>query len=237
MDLDTMLTEAAPARHLPLDGPDSPAAARLYQQITAEPPARWASRRSRFALPALIAAAAAAAAAAVVLALMPGSPAARAHHAGQGGTTLAAWTVIKLQHGVLRVTIRELRNPAGLWSLLRADGVPANVQFLKHNFMPTTSTRDLPKGCLNPRMSDQANAELQARSCLSTRCRWGCRREHPSVGHPTRNRPLPEGMGGEPRHTVRRRPQPPDRPGPGHRPVHWLDPGSSSTRVRTHEHA
>ena len=163
MDLDTMLTEAAPARHLPLDGPDSPAAARLYQQITAQPPARWASRRSRFALPALIAAAAAAAAAAVVLALMPGSPAARAHHAGQGGTTLAAWTVIKLQHGVLRVTIRELRNPAGLWSLLRADGVPANVQFLKHNFMPTTSTRDLPKGCLNPRMSDQANAELQVK--------------------------------------------------------------------------
>ena len=163
MDLDTMLTEAAPARHLPLDGPDSPAAARLYQQIIAEPPARWASRRSRFALPALIAAAAAAAAAAVVLALMPGSPAARAHHAGQGGTTLAAWTVIKLQHGVLRVTIRELRNPAGLWSLLRADGVPANVQFLKHNFMPTTSTRDLPNGCLNPRMSDQANAELQGK--------------------------------------------------------------------------
>jgi hypothetical protein len=163
MDLDTMLTEAAPARHLPLDGPDSPAAARLYQQITAEPPARWASRRSRFALPALIAAAAAAAAAAVVLALMPGSPAARAHHAGQGGTTLAAWTVIKLQHGVLRVTIRELRNPAGLWSLLRADGVPANVQFLKHNFMPTTSTRDLPQGCLNPRMSDRANAELQGK--------------------------------------------------------------------------
>jgi hypothetical protein len=163
MDLDTMLTEAAPARHLPLDGPDSPAAARLYQQITAEPPARWASRRSRFALPALIAAAAAAATAAVVLALMPGSPAARAHHAGQGGTTLAAWTVIKLQHGVLRVTIRELRNPAGLWSLLRADGVPANVQFLKHNFMPTTSTRDLPQGCLNPRMSDRANAELQGK--------------------------------------------------------------------------
>ena len=163
MDLDTMLTEAAPARHLPLDGPDSPAAVRLYQQITAEPPAGWASRRSRFALPALIAAAAAAAAAVLALALTPGSPAARAHHAGQGGTTLAAWTVIKLQHGVLRVTIRELRNPAGLWSLLRADGVPANVQFLNHYFMPTTSTRDLPKGCLNPRMSNRANAELQGK--------------------------------------------------------------------------
>jgi hypothetical protein len=163
MDLDTMLTEAAPARHLPLDGPDSPAAVRLYQQITALPPAGRAARRSRFALPALIAAAAAAAAAVAALALMPGSPAARAHHAGQGGTTLAAWTVTKLQHGVLRVTIRELRNPAGLWSLLRADGVPANVQFLNHDFMPTTSTHDLPKGCLNPRMSDRANAELQGK--------------------------------------------------------------------------
>ena len=50
MDLDTMLTEAAPARHLPLDGPDSPAAVRLYQQITTQlspgqPP------RHRYAVP------------------------------------------------------------------------------------------------------------------------------------------------------------------------------------------
>jgi hypothetical protein len=164
MDLDTMIAEAAPARHLPLDGPDSPAAVRLYQQITAQSPAAGrAAQRRRYARPALIGVAAAAVAAAVVLALVPRSPAARAHHGGQAGTTLAAWTVIKLRDGVLQVTIRELRDPAGLWSLLRADGVPANVQFLHHDFMATTSTHDLPKGCLNPRMSDEANAELQVK--------------------------------------------------------------------------
>lgn len=163
MDLDTMLAEAARARRIPLDGPDSPAAERLYSQITRLPPPGRLSRHRRFALPALIGVAAAAVAAAVVLALVPGPPAARAHHGGQVGTTLAAWTVIKLRHGVLQVTIRELRDPAGLWSLLRADGVPANVQFLHHDFMATTSTHDLPKGCRNPRMSDRANAELQVK--------------------------------------------------------------------------
>jgi hypothetical protein len=164
MDLDTMLAEAAPARHLPLDGPDSPAAIRLYQQITAQPPAAGrAALRRRYARPALIGVATAAVAAAVALALVPGPPAARAHHGVQAGTTLAAWTVIQLRHGELHVTIRELRDPSGLQQVLRADGVPANVQFLHHDFMATTSTHDLPKGCLNPRMSDKANAELQGK--------------------------------------------------------------------------
>jgi hypothetical protein len=162
MDLDTMLAEAAPARHLPLDGPDSPSAVRLYQQITARPPgAALPSRRRRFAVPALIGVAAAAVAAAVALALAPGSPA--GHRSGQGGATLAAWSVIKEEHGLLRVTIRELRDPVGLRQALRAAGVPANVRFLQHDFTPTTSTHDLPKGCLNPRMSDKDNAELQGK--------------------------------------------------------------------------
>ena len=59
------------------------------------------------------------------------------------------------------MTIRELRDPAGLQQMLRAAGVPSNVRFLHHNFMATTSTHDLPTGCLNPRMSDKANALLQ----------------------------------------------------------------------------
>lgn len=165
MDLDTKLTEAAPARHLPLppDGPDSPDAVRLYQQITAQPPAATRPpRRRRLTFLSLVGVAATAVAAAVVLALTPGSPA--RHGGSQGGAaTLAAWSVIKEQHGVLQVTIRELRDPVGLQQMLRAAGVPANVRFLSHYFMATTSTHDLPRGCLNPRMSDQANAELQGK--------------------------------------------------------------------------
>jgi hypothetical protein len=52
MDLDTMLDEAAPARHVRLDGPDSPAAVSLYRQIVGQPPAAArARRRYRVAVP------------------------------------------------------------------------------------------------------------------------------------------------------------------------------------------
>jgi hypothetical protein len=40
---------------------------------------------------------------------------------------LAAWTVTKQANGDIKVTIRELSDPSGLQSTLRADGVPANV--------------------------------------------------------------------------------------------------------------
>jgi hypothetical protein len=66
MDLDTMLDEAAPARHVRLDGPDSPAAGRLYRQIIAQPPvAARARRRYLLAVP-VIAGACAIAALAVI---------------------------------------------------------------------------------------------------------------------------------------------------------------------------
>ena len=159
MDLDSMLTDAAPSRHLPVDGPDSPAAVRLYQQITAQPPAAGrAPRRRRFAVPALIGVAAAAVAAAVALALAPGSPA--GHRGGQGGATLAAWSVVKERHGLVKVTIRQLRDPAGLQQKLRADGVLANVRFVHHFFQPSNSAHDLPKGCLPPRLSSEAIAKV-----------------------------------------------------------------------------
>jgi hypothetical protein len=42
---------------------------------------------------------------------------------------LAAWTVVKQADGTVVVKIREFRDPAGLQSRLRADGVPASVHF------------------------------------------------------------------------------------------------------------
>jgi hypothetical protein len=42
---------------------------------------------------------------------------------------LAAWTVVKQADGTILVKIREFRDPAGLQSKLRADGVPASVKF------------------------------------------------------------------------------------------------------------
>jgi hypothetical protein len=74
---------------------------------------------------------------AVALALSPGSQA--GHRGGQGGVKLAAWSVIKGRHGLVKVTIRELRDPAGLQKTLRAAGVPANVRFVHHFFQPPNS--------------------------------------------------------------------------------------------------
>jgi hypothetical protein len=50
----------------------------------------------------------------------------------QDGTvkaTLAAWTVTKRPGGAIGVTVRDLRDPAGLQRALRADGVPATVTY------------------------------------------------------------------------------------------------------------
>jgi hypothetical protein len=46
-----------------------------------------------------------------------------------GTVQLTAWTVASQANGDIQVTIRELRDPAGLQSTLRADGVPVNVSF------------------------------------------------------------------------------------------------------------
>lgn len=70
---------------------------------------------------------AAAALAVATLAAPASSPA-----TGQARNTaqLTAWTVTKDPDGVIDVTIRELKDPAGLQARLRADGVPAVVTFL-----------------------------------------------------------------------------------------------------------
>ena len=58
-----------------------------------------------------------------------GHPASQSGHPASRPATarLAAWTVAKQANGDIRITIRELSDPSGLQSTLRADGVPANV--------------------------------------------------------------------------------------------------------------
>lgn len=53
----------------------------------------------------------------------------------------AAWTVTRQADGNVSVTIREFRDPAGLQSRLRADGVPASVIFNEHRLNPCHSYR------------------------------------------------------------------------------------------------
>ena len=72
---------------------------------------------------------AAGAAVLAVTTLSPASP--------QPGAQLAAWTVVKQPDGNIDVTIRQLRDPAGLQSTLRRDGLPAVVDF----------NGQLPPGC------------------------------------------------------------------------------------------
>jgi hypothetical protein len=55
----------------------------------------------------------------------------------QPGAQLASWTVVKQPDGNIDVTIRQLRDPAGLQSTLRRDGLPAVVDF----------NGQLPPGC------------------------------------------------------------------------------------------
>jgi hypothetical protein len=80
--------------------------------------------RARRRVPAVAAAVSAAAAAAVGVGVaLPAS------HPSRPDTQLAAWTVTRQGNGSIRVTIHELRDPAGLQARLRADGVPASVTF------------------------------------------------------------------------------------------------------------
>ena len=74
-----------------------------------------------------------AAAAAAATALGPAG-----HQPGQpGGIRLAAWTVVRQADGTIDITLRQLRDPAGLQRTLRADGLPATVTF----------TGQLPSSC------------------------------------------------------------------------------------------
>jgi hypothetical protein len=68
-----------------------------------------------------------------VTTLLPSShpgPLPSAHPASHPASVrLAAWTVAKQANGDIDITINQLRNPSGLQSTLRADGLPASVTF------------------------------------------------------------------------------------------------------------
>jgi hypothetical protein len=90
--------------------------------------------RTRRRLPVLIGTLGVAAATVLaVTGLLPAShPASQSGHPASHPRTaqLAAWTVAKQADGDIKVTIRQLSDPSGLQSTLRADGVPASVTSL-----------------------------------------------------------------------------------------------------------
>jgi hypothetical protein len=83
---------------------------------------RGRALRARRQIPVLaVALAGAAGAVLAATALVPASH--------QPDIRLAAWTVAKQANGDIDLTINQLRNPAGLQTALRADGLPVNVTF------------------------------------------------------------------------------------------------------------
>jgi hypothetical protein len=92
------------------------------------------ARRRRHALTGLTGATVAAAGTAFAVTAL----AAPGHPAGQSGSParhpvtarLAAWTVARQANGDITITVRQLSDPAGLQSTLRADGVPASVTWV-----------------------------------------------------------------------------------------------------------
>jgi hypothetical protein len=68
-----------------------------------------------------------AAAAAAVLATAMSHPGSGPGSGAPARAQLAAWTVTRQPDGTVSLTIRDMRDPAGLQRRLRADGVPASV--------------------------------------------------------------------------------------------------------------
>jgi hypothetical protein len=89
------------------------------------------ARRRRHTLTSLTGATAAVAGAALAITALacPGHPASQSGSPARHPDTvrLAAWTVAKQANGDITVTVRQLSDPSGLQSTLRADGVPASV--------------------------------------------------------------------------------------------------------------
>jgi hypothetical protein len=92
------------------------------------------ARRRRLTLAALTGATAAVAGTALAITALaaPGHPASQSGSPARHPDTarLAAWTVAKQANGDITVTVRQLSDPSGLQSTLRADGVPASVTWV-----------------------------------------------------------------------------------------------------------
>jgi hypothetical protein len=89
------------------------------------------ARRRRRLIPGVTGTLAVAAGAALAVTALAPARHQPAHQASrQPSVQLAAWTVTRQPNGDINVLIRELEDPAGLQSTLRADGVPASVTFL-----------------------------------------------------------------------------------------------------------
>jgi hypothetical protein len=99
------------------------------------------ARRRRHTLTSVTGATAAVAGTALAITALAASghpaPSPPARHAAR----LAAWTVARQADGDITVTIRQLRDPSGLESTLRADGVPASVTWVAS---PDPSCRPYP---------------------------------------------------------------------------------------------
>jgi hypothetical protein len=95
-------------------------------------------QRSVRAAAALGAAAVAAVAAIAVTSTLP--PASQ-----QDNARLAAWTVARQAGGHISLTIRLLRDAAGLQRALRADGVHASVTFASHQDSPCKALKAIQK--------------------------------------------------------------------------------------------
>jgi hypothetical protein len=89
---------------------------------------------------------------------------------------LTAWTVTRDSDGGITVTVNQLKDPGGLQATLRTDGVPARVTFDPVRAM----NQPLPAGCVAPRMSGQANGELQTK-ILTPPALWAYRQRIKSV--------------------------------------------------------
>jgi hypothetical protein len=94
---------------------------------SAPSPGRLRPRRHRRKVLAATASTAAAVAATAFLAVTTLAPASH-----KPSVQLAAWTVVKQANGDISVTLRQLRDPAGLQYRLREAGVPASVTFGGH---------------------------------------------------------------------------------------------------------